>query len=318
MKVSEHSRLRLVALCGLGILASSVGLAQAPSPAKPSATASKTRPASAATSRKPRKAEVVKPEPVPEPLPVVIIQPPPPPTPGEMPPNPPSVVYADGDLTIVAQNSTLSSILKAVSGATGATLDVPAGGGNERVWGQFGPGPARAVVTDLLGGSNFDYAIQAADDDPTRLQSILLTPRGGGDAALGSGSQGASSQSASSKMELFRHKTDSYSAYAQGLEDSGAGATANDSAAVDAGPASPVDTPPSTAQADTPSGAGVPSDSTSASLGSRPPVAVTEAEAHPTAISDPQQAIPQMQNLFDLRRQIQQQQNAQQKTVGSH
>ena len=313
MKVSEYSRWQLVALCGLGIFVYSTAMAQTLPHAKHSAAGSKARVVVEVTGRKPRKASPAQPEPAPEPVPVVITQPPPPPTPGEMPPNPPSVVYADGDLTIVAENSTLSSVLAAVSSITGATLDVPAGGGNERVWGQFGPGPARAVVTDLLGGSNFDYAIQAADDDPTRLQSILLTPRGSGEAAVGSGLQRASS-----KMELFRRNTDSYAAYAQGLEDSGAGATASDSAAVDAGPPSPVDTPPSTAQAETQPAAGVPADPTNASLASRPPLAVTEAEAHPAPITDPQQAIPQMQNLFDLRRQIQQQQNAQQKTAGSH
>jgi len=44
---------------------------------------------------------------------------------------------------------------------------------------------------------------------------------------------------------------------------------------------------------------------------------ITEADAHPAPIANPEQGVPQLLNLFELRRQLQEQQNAQQKTTGT-
>ena len=52
-------------------------------------------------------------------------------------------------------------------------------------------------------------------------------------------------------------------------------------------------------------------------LSARLPLTITEADAHPAPLSNPADAIPQMQNLFELRRQLQAQQNAQQKATGT-
>ena len=63
---------------------------------------------------------------------------------------PPQVTYENNELTIVAPNSTLADILRAVKKLTGAEIDVPAA--PERVVTRLGPGPARDVVADLLNG----------------------------------------------------------------------------------------------------------------------------------------------------------------------
>ena len=56
---------------------------------------------------------------------------------------PPQVTYENNQLTIVASNSTLADVLRAVRKTTGADIDVPAA--PERVVTHLGPGPARDV-----------------------------------------------------------------------------------------------------------------------------------------------------------------------------
>ena len=100
-------------------------------------------------------------------------------TPEQAPPKPPQVSYEAGQLTIVAQNSTLSDILSQVRARTGADIDLPASASGERIWVQLGPGPARKVLAALLGGTTLDYVIQASDSetDPDGIRSVLLSPR---------------------------------------------------------------------------------------------------------------------------------------------
>src|SRR5579884_2692119 len=61
---------------------------------------------------------------------------------------PPQVTYQNNQLTIIAPNSTLADILRAVRKQTGAEIEIPAA--PERVVTHLGPGPARDVVADLL------------------------------------------------------------------------------------------------------------------------------------------------------------------------
>ena len=91
----------------------------------------------------------------------------------------PRVHFSDGELTIIAHNSTLSDVLNEVREQTGAALDLPPNA-NERVVADLGPGPARAVLADLLNGTHFNYVMVGSTTDPTAIQSIVLTPRSGG------------------------------------------------------------------------------------------------------------------------------------------
>jgi len=119
----------------------------------------------------PAPAEVVAPTP-----------PPPPPTPEQMPARPPTVSYQNGQLSIVAPNSTLSDILQAVKSKTGAAIDIPPGA-TERVVSRFGPGPARDVLAALLNGSHFNYVMIGSDANPASVAQVILTPRVGGETA---------------------------------------------------------------------------------------------------------------------------------------
>jgi len=111
--------------------------------------------------------------------------PPPPLTPEQMPPSPPQISWDGEQLTINSDNSTLADILNAVRRLTGADIDVSGGASAERVAARLGPGPAREVLSSLLGGTDFNYIIQASDENPLGIQSILLTPRAKGNALPG-------------------------------------------------------------------------------------------------------------------------------------
>jgi hypothetical protein len=125
-------------------------------------------------------------------------QPPPAPplTPEQMPPVPPQVTYQNGQLTIVAQNSSLRDILTAVGVQTGASLEMPPGAGDERAVVRLGPAAPRDVIAALLQGSNFDYILLGSPGNPNALRRIILSPRGNapaGPPGMGTGVMGGSS-----------------------------------------------------------------------------------------------------------------------------
>jgi hypothetical protein len=90
---------------------------------------------------------------------------------------PPQVTYEAGQLTIVAENASLSDVLSSVHKSMGADIDLPASASSERVWAQLGPGPARQVLATLLSQTKLDYVIQASDVDPDGIRNVWLTPR---------------------------------------------------------------------------------------------------------------------------------------------
>jgi hypothetical protein len=116
-------------------------------------------------------------KPVPDPPPA---PPPPPPTLEQMPASPPQVRYSHGQLTIVAENSTLADILRAVRTQTGAAVELPPNA-NERVVAHLGPGPARDVLAALLNGTHFNYVMVGSPAHPDAVERLSLTSKSGGD-----------------------------------------------------------------------------------------------------------------------------------------
>jgi hypothetical protein len=92
----------------------------------------------------------------------------------------PQVSYQSGQLTILAPNSNLGDILRAVRKQTGAEMEIPANA-NERVVTQLGPGPAREVIAELLNGSRFNYVLLGSPADSNALTRIVLVAKTGGD-----------------------------------------------------------------------------------------------------------------------------------------
>jgi hypothetical protein len=91
----------------------------------------------------------------------------------------PTVSYDKGELTIVAPNSTLGDILRAVRKQTGADIDVP--DAKERVVTHLGPGPAREVIAELLNGSRFNYVLLGSPEDTNALSRVVLVAKSGPD-----------------------------------------------------------------------------------------------------------------------------------------
>ena len=111
--------------------------------------------------------------------------PPPPPTLEQMPAVPPKVSFSGGMLTIVAENSTLSDILRAVKTQTGAAVEIPPNA-TERVVTHLGPGAPRDVLSSLLNGSHFNYVMLGSPTNPAKVDRVILTSKSGSMPAGGS------------------------------------------------------------------------------------------------------------------------------------
>ncbi len=103
-----------------------------------------------------------------------------------MPAVPPRVSFHDGLLTIVAENSTLSDILRAVRTQTGAAVEVPPNA-TERVVTHLGPGAPRDVLASLLNGSHFNYVMLGSPTNPDKVDRVILTSKSGSVPNAGSG-----------------------------------------------------------------------------------------------------------------------------------
>jgi hypothetical protein len=89
-----------------------------------------------------------------------------------------TVTWDSHGLRIEATNSSLQQILKDVSTATGAKVDGL--GADERVFGEFGPGQARDVLSKLLHGSGYNV-IMIGDQGQGAPRQIVLSSRHSGD-----------------------------------------------------------------------------------------------------------------------------------------
>jgi hypothetical protein len=85
------------------------------------------------------------------------------------------VTYANGQLTINAENMTLAAVLEMVAQKTGATIEVPPGTGQERIFEHAGPGRAEDVLASLLNGSPFDFVIVGSPQSPHVPSQVLLS-----------------------------------------------------------------------------------------------------------------------------------------------
>ena len=89
------------------------------------------------------------------------------------------MVWDSHGLRIVASNSSLAQILKDVSAKTGAALEGMRQ--DERIFGSYGPAPARDVLSQLLDGSGYNVLLigDQGQDTPRR---IVLSARPSGTA----------------------------------------------------------------------------------------------------------------------------------------
>lgn len=89
-----------------------------------------------------------------------------------------SITWDSRGLRIDAANSSLQQILKDVSTVTGAKVEGL--GADERVFGAYGPGEARDVLSQLLQGSGYNV-LMIGDQGRGAPRQIVLTVRRSGD-----------------------------------------------------------------------------------------------------------------------------------------
>ncbi len=121
------------------------------------------------------------------PVPEVPKAPEPPKWPVNDPPNPASVIWDSKGLSINANNSSLQQILLDVETATGAKIEGM--GSDERIFGVYGPGLARDVVTQLLHGSSYNL-LMIGDLGKGAPRQIVLSSRGKGETQTASNKTG--------------------------------------------------------------------------------------------------------------------------------
>jgi hypothetical protein len=95
------------------------------------------------------------------------------------PPNPPhraEVLFANGQLQVRADNSSLNQILRSISHLTG--LKITGGVEEQRVFGNYGPGPLSTVLATLIDGTGANIFLLGGS--ATAPPELILTSRSGG------------------------------------------------------------------------------------------------------------------------------------------
>jgi hypothetical protein len=149
--------IRFAAAAGLAFSASLSAQSPRPSQATPPASTpvSSTLPATTTTT----------PEPPPIPL-----------TPSQRPPQRAQVTYADGALSVAADNASLNQILRQIASDTG--MKITGGVTDERVFGHYGPADPAQVLAMLLDGTGSNMIL--VHHDGAAPSELILTPRQGG------------------------------------------------------------------------------------------------------------------------------------------
>lgn len=90
-----------------------------------------------------------------------------------------NVQFAGGQLSIHANNATLSEVLYQIQKKTGAEIAIPSGTEQDRVAADFGPGTPSQVLAELLNGSGLNFVVIGSATDPSALRSVILTRKSG-------------------------------------------------------------------------------------------------------------------------------------------
>lgn len=89
------------------------------------------------------------------------------------------VLFSNGQLTIHAENATLSEVLFQIQKRTGAEIAIPSGTEQERVAADFGPGTPSEVMGQLLNGTGLNFVVVGSPSDPNQLRSVILSRKTG-------------------------------------------------------------------------------------------------------------------------------------------
>jgi hypothetical protein len=222
----------------------------------------------------------------------------------------PRVVCKGDQITISANNSTLSSVLEEVHRCMGTKIDLPDGAGEKRMFDRIGPGPASQVLDELLSNTGYNYIIGSSPANQEKIESIMLLARNTTDAGAGLTSV-TDSRNLSANRRAFLQMHQSSIPHPMTDADTAAAAAAAAAAAEVATPA-PAEATPTPAPASTDAQpTAPPADQKPAETApvvpdtppTAPPPNVTEINGKPATTDD---QINNMQQMFELRKQMNQ------------
>jgi hypothetical protein len=81
-------------------------------------------------------------------------------------------------ITLTAPNSSLASVLSAISSKTGIEFEGADFGAADRVALSIGPAPEADVLSAIFDGWRFDYVALGKPDSPAIVQRVILTAKG--------------------------------------------------------------------------------------------------------------------------------------------
>jgi len=225
----------------------------------------------------------------------------------------PKVVCKGDQITISANNSTLSSVLDEVHRCMGTKIDLPDGAGQKRMFDHIGPGPASQVLDELLSNTGYNYIIGSSPANQEKIDSIMLLARNVDAAAALPSVEDSHNLSANRRAFLQMHQAaiphpmtdaDTAAAAAAAAAESATPTPAPQPAPAD-GTAAPApvspDAQPAAAPADQKPAETAPA--VPETPPTTPPPSVTEINGKPATTDD---QINNMQQMFELRKQLNQ------------
>jgi hypothetical protein len=229
--------------------------------------------------------------------------------PADAPIMPPKVVCAGDQMTISANNSTLSSVLAEVRRCMGTQIDLPTGAGEKRMFDHIGPGPVSQVLDELLSNTGYNYVIGAASDNQDKIASIMLLARSADAGAIPTVED---SRAGSTSRRAFMQMHQASIPHPMTEADTAAAAEVT---APDNVPA-PAETPAAATQPATPPPATPAEGQTPAADASQKPADAAPAQPEPPPVQPPsstsgrpattEDQITNMQQMFELRKQLNQ------------
>lgn len=99
--------------------------------------------------------------------------------PVDVPSVPPEVTFRDGMITLTAPNSSLASVLSAISSKTGIEFEGADFSAADRLALSIGPAPEADVLSAIFDGWRFNYVALGRPDSPAIAQRVILTAKGG-------------------------------------------------------------------------------------------------------------------------------------------
>ncbi|HEY4050100.1 MAG TPA: hypothetical protein VGM27_24830 [Acidobacteriaceae bacterium] len=217
----------------------------------------------------------------------------------DTPPSQPQVSCIGNQLTIKADNATVSSVLTAVGGCIGTKIEVPEGAAGERLYMQFGPGPIEETLVSLLYSIEYDFVIGTSPSNPQKIETVLLMRRteenvapATADSAGGPARRAWSENRRNTEAAMRAAREEAGEVEPEPVESATSVGTPAAPAAVDSPqvPASPTDAPAT--------------GTASASNANLPAAATAGTPALSTPGKSTQDLISDMQQLFEQRRQM--------------